>query len=321
MRLDAERRDFVRYFDLHCDTMTECYVKGKHIDKNDLHIDCQRAAVFDSYVQCYAVWMPDSVCGEAAFSRFKQVSNRFSEEVRSNEQTMVQCRDPGDLARNEGKHCAVLSVENAAALGGKLENIVEFARLGVKLCSLTWNGENELGRGVRASGDGGITPFGRQVVKELENNHIVVDLSHASPELFYDVVSMARGPVAATHSNAKSVCKSARNLSDEQFNTIRSSGGLVGLNLYKGFLNDDPDKASLYDVLRHAEHFLSLGGEDILAVGADWDGSEKKDFVSSGLEGVPELYELFLRHNYPETLADKIFYKNAADFFKNEDLL
>lgn len=311
----------MRYFDLHCDTMTECYVSNKHIAQNDLHIDCQRAAMFDSYVQCYAVWIPDSFRGDAAFQRFRQVAERFSLEIQRTGHTMSQCRAPGDLERNDGRHCAVLTVENATALGGKLENIAEFARLGVKLCSLTWNGENELGRGVRAPGNGGITPFGRQVVEELENNHITIDVSHASPELFYDVASTAKGPIVATHSNAKAVCGNSRNLTDRQFDFIRSSGGLVGLNLYKGFLNDDPDKASMDDVLNHAEHFLSLGGEDVLAIGADWDGGEKKDFVASGLEDVPELIEVFLQHNYPDTLVDKIFFKNAADFFKSKDLL
>lgn len=311
----------MRYFDLHCDTMTECYIHNKHIDKNDLHIDCQRAAQFDTYVQCYAVWMPDDLYGTAAVQRFQGVSERFSEEIRRNEQTMCQCKVPGDLSKNRGQHCAILTVENATALGGRIENIAEFARLGVKLCSLTWNGENELGRGVRAPGHYGITPFGHRVVEELERYHITVDVSHASPELFYDVASIAKNPIVATHSNAKSVCSHARNLTDEQFVIIRSSGGLVGINLYKNFLNDEPDKACMEDVLRHTEHFLSLGGEDTLAIGADWDGGAREDFVLSGLETVPELYELFLRHNYPETLIDKIFFKNAADFFKNEDLL
>lgn len=311
----------MRYFDLHCDTMTECYVNDRHIESNALHIDCNRAAQFDTYVQCYAVWMPDSLHGDKAFQRFLHVAERFSAEIRSTNQTMCQCKAPGDLELSSNHHYAILTVENATALGGKIENVAEFARLGVKLCSLTWNGENELGRGGRAAGEGGITSFGRQVVEELERNHIIIDVSHASPELFFDVVSIANNPIVATHSNAKSICHSARNLTDEQFFIIRESGGLVGLNLYKGFLNDEQSKACMDDVLRHAEHFLSLGGEDTLAIGADWDGGAKEDFVASGIEEIPELIELFLRHNYSESLTDKIFFKNAADFFKRENLL
>lgn len=311
----------MRYFDLHCDTMTECFVNNKHIRKNDLQIDCQRADIFDTYVQCYAVWIPDGLHGDDAFRRFRDIAGCFCREIQENEQIIGMCKSSGDLERSDHKHHAILTVENATALGGRLDNIDTFAKLGVKLCSLTWNGENELGRGVRAPGKGGITAFGRQVVRELERNHIIIDVSHASPELFYDIADMAQSPIVATHSNSKSICGNARNLTDEQFHIICSSGGLVGLNLYKGFLNDDEGKASMYDVLRHAEHFLSLGGETVLAVGADWDGGAKKDFAASGLEDMPDLIELFLRHNYPETLTDKIFFKNAAVFFKNEDLL
>lgn len=311
----------MRYFDLHCDTMTECFVHDKHMEENDLHVDCRRAERFETYVQCYAVWMPDQIRGPQAFQRFCQVADRFSQEIGRNQESMVQLSESDDLAAHKRKHGAILTIENAAALGGKLENIEELARRNVKLCSLTWNGENELGRGVRAPGSYGITEFGREAVRELEKHGIIVDVSHASPELFFDVAEIAKRPFVATHSNAQKICKNARNLTDEQFAVIRDRGGLVGLNLYRGFLHDNPERASLEDVFRHAEHFLSLGGADVLAFGADWDGGAKQDFVASGIETIPELYEIFLRHNYSETLLDKIFYKNAADFFKKQSLL
>lgn len=311
----------MRYFDLHCDTMTECAGKDVHITNNDLQVDLNRADVLERYVQCYAVWMPDELRGPEAFRRFSRVAERFSMEISHSEGKLSQCRFSGDLDRLPGKHAGILTVENATALGGNIENVAEFARLGVKLCSLTWNGENELGGGVHAPKGTGITPFGKRVVAELERNHIIIDVSHASPELFYDVLSLAKGPVVATHSNAKSVCGHARNLSDEQFRAILDCGGLVGMNFYKGFLHDDPSQANLEDVLRHAEHFLALGGEDILALGADWDGGAPEDFVAAGIEAIPELYEMFLKHNYSESLVDKIFYQNAAGFFIRQDLL
>lgn len=75
------------------------------------------------------------------------------------------------------------------------------------------------------------------------------------------------------------------------------------------------------DVLRHAEHFLALGGEDVLAMGGDWDGAALPEDMAEGLGVVPELYEMFLRHNYPESLLEKIFYGNAARFFQRQNLL
>ena len=88
----------------------------------------------------------------------------------------------------------------------------------------------------------------------------------------------------------------------------------MGLNFYQSFLNDCPQEASREDVLRHAEYFLALGGEDTLAMGSDFDGA-KLPADLSGVEGVPALYQLFLDRGYPEALVEKLFYGNAARFF------
>ena len=204
-------------------------------------------------------------------------------------------------------------------LGGKLERVQECKRLGVGMCTLTWNGATELGRGVMAPGNTGLTEFGRQAVKAMEKAGILIDISHASPELFWDVAEIAAKPLVASHSNAKAVCGHPRNLEKEQFEAIRDSGGLVGLNFYTAFLNDKPERASMEDVLRHAEYFLALGGEDALAMGGDWDGAELPPDMP-GLSAIPALYELFLRH-YPEPVVEKLFYGNAARLFRQENLL
>ena len=133
-----------------------------------------------------------------------------------------------------------------------------------------------------------------------------------------DVLTHSTKPIAATHSNSRAVTNVKRNLTDEHFGAIVRRKGLVGLNLHRYFLNDNPDKASKFDVLRHAERFLSLGGEDVLAFGADFDGCElPPDIV--GIDSIGELYNMFLRHNYNEKLLDKIFFENAFKFCENFD--
>ena len=311
----------MRYFDLHCDTMTECAVKDILLAKNQLHVDLDRVKDWEHYVQCYAVWLPDSLRGKDAWQRFLQVAQRFSCEVERNQACLRQLRSPGDLDQLEatGRYGGILTVESGAALGGDLEHIRDFQRLGVRMCTLTWNGANELGRGVGAPGESGLTELGRKAVKELEKAGVLVDLSHASPELFWDVVEIHEKPLVASHSNAKEICGHPRNLTKEQFEAIRDSGGLVGLNFYTGFLNDQPEQASMEDVLRHAEYFLSLGGEDVLAMGGDWDGADlPKDMP--GIASIPRLYDRFLRE-YPQALVDKIFYGNAARIFREQKLL
>ena len=308
----------MRYFDLHCDTMTECALKDIPLRENGLHVSLKTVESWERYVQCYAVWIPDDLRGESAWQRFLQVARRFSEEVEKNSDCLSPLRNPGDLDQLK-RHGAILTVESGAALGGKLEHIQDFQKLGVRMCTLTWNGATEIGRGVMAPGNTGLTPFGRQAVKEMEAAGILIDLSHASPELFWDVAAMAEKPLVASHSNAKKLCGHPRNLTDEQFEAIRQSGGVVGLNFFRAFLNDQPERASMWDVLRHAEHFLSMGGEDALAMGGDWDGARLPEDMP-GLASIPALYELFLKH-YPQTLVDKIFYENAARLFQRQELL
>ncbi len=220
----------MRYFDLHCDTIGECLSRGLPLRGNGLAVDLDRASGLAPYVQCYAVWLPDELRGEAAFRHFCDAAGLLDREVAASGGELLHCRTPKDLDRVEARGCrgAVLTVENGSVLGGRLERVQDLKDRGVAMLTLTWNGENELGRGVLSPGDTGPTPFGRQAVKALERAGIVVDVSHASPELFWDVAGLAERPIVASHSNAKAVCGHPRNLTKEQFLAIRDRGGLVG---------------------------------------------------------------------------------------------
>lgn len=300
------------YFDLHCDTIMDCALKEKPLLKNDLHIDLESADSLSRYTQCFAAWIPDELSPEEAYRHFLKLSDYLFQQVEENRER---------ISFSPGKKCrAILTVENGSALGGKLERIEEFKRRGVKMLTLTWNGANQLGRGVLSQGNEGLTEFGKQALPLLEKAGIVVDVSHASPELFWEVQALAKKPFVASHSNAKSICSHPRNLADDQFEAIRRAGGLVGLNFFRGFLNDTPEKAGMEDILRHAEHFLSLGGEDTVAMGSDFDGARLPEDME-GLRSVSALRELFLRRNYSETLVQKLFWQNASDFFSRNGVL
>ena len=312
----------MRVFDLHCDTMAVIEGKNLSLAANDLHIDLARAEGIDTYAQCYAVFVPDSLRGREAADYVERVAARFTREMAENAGLIAPCRAPGDLTRAEeaGKHAGILTVESAAGLGGDLSRVARWPQLGVRMCTLTWNGENELGRGVLAPGDTGLTDFGRRAVKAFESAGILVDISHASPELFWDVAAMAQKPLVASHSNAKAICGHPRNLTREQFLAIRDSGGLVGLNYYTAFLNNDPARAGMEDLLRHAAYFLPLGGEEPLALGGDMDGSQLPEDMADGLGSLPRLYALFTRA-FGQQLTDKIFYGNAARVFRAQNLI
>ena len=136
--------------------------------------------------------------------------------------------------------------------------------------------------------------------------------------LFYDVVNQTNKPFIATHSDSRTITQNPRNLTDEQIKIIIQRGGLIGLNLHNAFLNNNPDKACMNDILKHCEYMLSLGCENSLCFGTDFDGCDlPRDIVGS--DSIGEIYELFLRNNYNESVLKKIFYENAYNFFENFD--
>lgn len=304
----------MRLFDLHCDTLYRAYTENSTLFNDRFHISFNKSKGIAPYVQCLAVWIPDEYRGERAEQLFYGCVKKLDEQTAGTD--IIKCMNRSDLERvkSENKTGVILTVESGAVLGGKLQNISRLKEVGVKMMTLTWNGTNELGDGAGVENSKGLSEFGRLAVAEMEKNNIVVDISHASEKLFYDTAEIAKKPFVASHSNATSVCPHRRNLTDEQFNIIKQRGGIVGLNFCRDFLNKTATKAKMYDIIRTAEHFLSSGGEKVISMGGDFDGADIPHDMS-GIESMSELYEMFLRENYKESLVDDIFFGNAYNFF------
>lgn len=306
----------MRVVDLHCDSLYESVTRNIPLDDSSLEV-----VLDDSHscrkLQCYAVWIPDGYSPQDAEKLFLSGAERLKEECK---RLSVELLKPGNGCKKqfeENSNSAYLTIENSLALGNDPDNVRRFANMGARMMTLTWNAENAVGGG--ADTHRGLTAFGKQVVGEMERYRIVVDISHASEELFYDFAQLAARPFVASHSNAYSVTSHRRNLKDEQIREIILRGGLIGLNFHNAFLNDSPEKASAYDIIRHAEHFLSLGAEDCLCFGSDFDGGVLPFDIKNSLD-YDKIYELFLQHNYKTELIDKIFFENALNFFENFDI-
>lgn len=305
-------------FDLHCDTVFECMMRNCNFDNSSLHISIAKTKNISPYIQCFAICVPEEIRGKEATKMFVKAYEKLNEQCKKfNIKLITNYNDVLQIINKRGKG-AIFIVENASVLAGDINNIKLFKDFSVKFVTLTWNGRNELGAGAEVTHSNGLTRFGKEVVHELEKNNIFIDLSHASDRLFYDVINISKKPVVATHSNSRIIADVKRNLTDKQFQLIVNKGGIVGLNFHKYFLNNNEEKASKYDIIRHAEHFLSLGGENSIALGCDFDGCELPKDVS-GVDSLGEIYELFLKENYNEDLIRKIFYQNALKFSENFD--
>jgi membrane dipeptidase len=186
------------------------------------------------------------------------------------------------------------------------------------MLTLTWNGTNEIGDGSGVDNPKGLTEFGKNVISEMEKNNIIIDISHASDKLFYDVAELTTKPFVASHSNSRFITPHKRNLTDDQIKIIIERKGLFGLNFHNKFLSQNYKKSCMFDILKHTEHFLSLGGENCISFGTDFDGCDLPNDINSS-QSMNNIYEMFLKHNYKESLIKKIFYENALIFFENFD--
>jgi membrane dipeptidase len=174
--------------------------------------------------------------------------------------------------------------------------------------SLTWNGDNALAGGTK--GKGVLTPKGESVIQRLNSLRIALDISHLNESSAIKAVELAKYPIA-THSNCRAICDNARNLTDELLLKIKAKSGLVGICFYPDFLGD---KDVFSAVKKNIEHLTSLGMENNISVGSDFDGGEMDENLTSPND-IPKLYNYLLANGFKKRLLEGIFYRNAIAFF------
>ncbi len=302
------------FFDLHCDTITTAMHQSCGLDCKYLDIYFPKNEEIKRHCQCFAIFCPDVISGEDAFNYYTMSKHFFDAQLAEFPRYFEQAKTIRDVDRitGSGKTAAILTVEGGRVLGGKIGRLENLWNDGVRMMTLTWNGENEIGKG-STDQNFGLKPFGIDVVKEMERLGMVIDVSHLSDEGLCGVLKNVNCAVAASHSNLREVCGHRRNLTDEYFKEIVRRGGIVGINFYKAFLNNDEENANLSDILKHVERMLMLGGENAVCMGSDYDGCDVVNGIRK-MKDIPNLYDL-VKKEFGIELAEKIFWKNAYNFF------
>lgn len=216
---------------------------------------------------------------------------------------------PSDIYRlkREGKKAICLGVENGYAIGKDLNNLNLFKDMGVSYITLCHNGANDICDSARGDAEwNGLSPFGEQVVGEMNRLGIMIDLSHAAESSFYDVLKQSKVPVIASHSSVRTLCDHPRNLTDEQIKAIAEKNGVVQICLYAGFINEDADKASLTDAVNHIDYVVNLVGIDYVGIGSDFDGDGELIGCRSSNELINITVRL-LQKGYSEADIQKIW--------------
>lgn len=303
--------------DTHCDVIGCIADKNEGLYKNSCRFSLELLEKYDAFIQFFACFISPRFY-DAPKKRFFELTEKYFSELDKNRGRIwhCTCRDEAMSAVQKGGCAAFLTAESGEWIESA-EDLEYAYSLGIRVIGLTWDGDNRLASGSLSAGSRGLTPFGREMVRKMNSLGIHIDVSHLSDRSFYDVYSIAERPLFATHSNSRAVCPCARNLSDEQFRLIAESGGFVGINMYNPFLRQR-GRPGIEDVIRHIDHFLSLGGENCIGFGADFDGMED---MPLGIENAGDMYKIteeMLKYSYNKRIVDKIAHKNlerAIKFF------
>ncbi|MBR4290290.1 MAG: membrane dipeptidase [Oscillospiraceae bacterium] len=303
-------------FDLHCDTVTK--LLGRDLSasislrSNQLHIDLERMKSYPGYAQCFGFWsttglpLPKGLKAEDIFWREVSV---LQDQIDKNSDLIRQARNGEDLRKNLAGDfiSAIFTLEGPACIGFDPAKLEKLHKLGFRISTLGWNENNSL-TGSHVTG-GGLTKRGREYVKECQRLGILVDVSHISDEGFWQIIEMTEAPVIATHSNSRKVCADSRNLTDEMFRAICSTGGVAGFNMCADFVGAKPTLDTACD---HIFHFLELDPAGThIAIGGDLDGISEMPEGFHGVQDFGKLAKRLLERGLDELTLKQIFWSNA----------
>lgn len=215
-------------------------------------------------------------------------------------------RTPADLyeAKRLGRKSIMLGIENGLAIEDSLDNIDHFAHRGMVYMTLCHNGDNAICDSARRSKGthGGVSAFGAEVIRRMNDLGVMVDMSHAGEKSFYDALSISRAPIVCSHSNCRALCDVPRNLTDDQLRAIARKGGVVHITLYHGFLRT-AGEASILDAIAHLEHAISIMGTDHVGIGTDFDGDGGVSGMADSSEMINFTRMLLRRRYSPEDIS------------------
>lgn len=307
----------MKFIDLHCDVPSRIYYENKSLYRNEFSIDIEKLKKGEALAQFFAFFIEASGCKPK--DEFLKMYSKFMLEINNNNKDICITKNINDLYENKenGIMSAFLTIEEGGVLEGSMENLYEVYEKGIRLITLTWNYENEVGypNCKKDFMTKGLKPFGLELISEMNRLGVAIDVSHLSDGGFHDVAKYSNKPFLASHSNAREIKSHPRNLTDNMIKTLGDKGGIIGLNYCADFIGDRKITA-IEDILKHVKHIVNVGGQDIIALGSDFDGIPNEVEFRNPAE-IGTFVKALENNGYTEEFIEKLFYKNAERFIKD----
>lgn len=266
----------------------------------------------------------------------------FYEEVKKNNDKIALALNVADIKENEkaDKISGLLTIEEGGVTKGSLSHLRNFYRLGVRMLTLTWNYENEIGHpsinlnvakgeqgeektSVKTLNQIGLKEFGIEFIREMEELGMIIDVSHLSDSGIEDVLRHTKKPFVASHSNSRVLCNHQRNLTDGLIKQMANRDCVIGINYYPPFLEkqasqetskEEASKGSINSIISHIKHIINVGGSNCIGLGSDFDGIPGHEELKDA-SYLPKLAQALEDCGLSNKTIEKIFYKNILNLY------
>lgn len=304
--------------DAHVDTPLKMVESNIGLAGNNAEVDIPKLRAGGVDVVIFSIFVSPYRYAKVARSQADFMIKSLKQQVTANSKNIQLAYSFGDLQRihEQGKIAGIIGLEGADPLEGKLTNLDYFYKQGVRYIGLTWSTHTALADS--SSGPpkwNGLSPLGKQVVERMNELGMVVDVSHLSDKSFYDVLKTSKAPVMASHSSARALQPSPRNLNDDMLRNLAKNGGVVGAIFYPPFLAKGP--TSTQTVVDHIDHMVKVAGIGAVGLGSDFDGLDIKPPV--GLENAskfPNITAELRKRGYSDEDIRKVLGGNLMRVFE-----
>jgi len=322
----------MKFIDLHCDTLMHTVGREEPLSllKNDqTSIDFTRMKEGGSLAQFFAVFLPTEEMflenlGEVMDDDLyiNTLVDTLKRGIGENGDMIALAHNHEDILKNEreGRMSAILTIEDGRSVQGSLDKLRSYHDMGIRLISLTWNFENCFGypnSDDRNIMEKGLKEFGREAVEYMNHLGMIVDVSHLSDGGFADVAKISKKPFVASHSNSREISPHKRNLTDQMIRVLGEKGGVAGINFAPHFLQPDTstDRSTVELMVRHLNHMKNVGGEDVVALGSDFDGIGG-DLEVDSIHKIPMIFDALEKDGWSTGQIEKFAYKNTLRVIK-----